>query len=857
MSIKIKQLKQRRTGEKFYPYTSEKAVLRANGESIEGAMARIEPEVIYDVTANNDGTTFPSLSALLSSENLSTIIPTPVRRGGITIRFIRSSDNKYVQYRLMKNTWSTTVSDWQGVDDEPVVGSENLVKSGGVADSINQLKNAGYLYAGIATPTTNPGTPDGSVFYIANGNGTYTNFGGIDVTDDEVVILYYDTSWHKEATGIASNDKLTELDDKVNGKVIIQTFTGEYQWGNTIDTIPSGTKVKNVGTIDVKLYDVIYGSIHTEFAPNQEKVLTHDVTCLRSVRDAGEAKISLYEGLINSVGDLSTLQTSNKHNLVSAINEVNAKFTEPIVIPDDSVGYNNLSEELKNEIFEIYEIKGKNLFNPNDADYKIGYLSDNTGYVQLNNPSYFTSGFVAVEPGKTYYCGKIGALWPNNVFSFALFYDNNKTPIGERLSDQVNLVAPTNASYLRVSMDTGALEEMMISEGQQYPYEPYTYLSKKVINTEGVIIGNDKLEDNSISHNKLDEALQRKIDSGGIIIKPNGMSIRGNLADGEQLELPKNSVLTDKVISFSANISSFSKLIIGHGYTNLDGVYFEIDATNIKDGIAGSTKPHELIIVNNIQVTIIKKSNEGSKIIIASNGTEKEFSIWNGYGNGAIFAKSEGSVLTNCSLSFMANNIIADTWVFGDSYFSLASNRWIYYLARDGFNHVMLNGYSGESTDKAWEDLTNLLVMNTPKRIVWCMGMNDPDYNGAVGVRWKKIYDQLLPLCTEKNIELVLSTIPTVIGGISADDVSGNNGKFRPHAIKNQIVKSSGYRYIDFENAVGADAQTGLWFGTTQQDIIDKTDNGMLSKDGVHPTIKGAIALYHQALSDCPELCGL
>ena len=40
----------------------------------------------------------------------------------------------------MKNTWSTTVSNWQGVDDEPTAGSDNLVKSGGVADSINNLE---------------------------------------------------------------------------------------------------------------------------------------------------------------------------------------------------------------------------------------------------------------------------------------------------------------------------------------------------------------------------------------------------------------------------------------------------------------------------------------------------------------------------------------------------------------------------------------------------------------------------------------------------------------------------------------------------------------------------------------------
>ena len=82
-----------------------------------------------------------------------------------------------------------------------------------VDDKVNDFKNAGYLYAGVATSLTNPGAPDTKVFYIANGKGEYTNFGGLDVTEDDVVILYYDTIWHKVATGIASNEKLAELSD--------------------------------------------------------------------------------------------------------------------------------------------------------------------------------------------------------------------------------------------------------------------------------------------------------------------------------------------------------------------------------------------------------------------------------------------------------------------------------------------------------------------------------------------------------------------------------------------------------------------------------------------------------------------
>ena len=95
---------------------------------------------------------------------------------------------------------------------------------------INSL-GEGYQFIGVATPATNPGTPDQKVFYVANGKGTYTNFGGISITEDEIVILYYDTAWHKLLTGIASQTKLTELEKKV-GVTISYTdaipSNGEY-----------------------------------------------------------------------------------------------------------------------------------------------------------------------------------------------------------------------------------------------------------------------------------------------------------------------------------------------------------------------------------------------------------------------------------------------------------------------------------------------------------------------------------------------------------------------------------------------------------------------------------------------------
>lgn len=113
--------------------------------SIQEQINTLDNQVIYDVSANNDGATFASLSALLSSENLSTLIPIAVRCGGMSIRFAQTSDNMYVQFRYMSSSTAvadfTNVANWQGVDDEPTAGSDNLVKSGGVYNIIEDIDN--------------------------------------------------------------------------------------------------------------------------------------------------------------------------------------------------------------------------------------------------------------------------------------------------------------------------------------------------------------------------------------------------------------------------------------------------------------------------------------------------------------------------------------------------------------------------------------------------------------------------------------------------------------------------------------------------------------------------------------------
>ena len=86
---------------------------------------------IFDVTVYNNNTKYADLSAALGVAGAN--IPSSLRRGGMSVKYVQSSDNNYIQARLMANAFTTDVTKWQVMDKEPTNSSQNLIESGGVA----------------------------------------------------------------------------------------------------------------------------------------------------------------------------------------------------------------------------------------------------------------------------------------------------------------------------------------------------------------------------------------------------------------------------------------------------------------------------------------------------------------------------------------------------------------------------------------------------------------------------------------------------------------------------------------------------------------------------------------------------
>ena len=310
------------------------------------------------------------------------------------------------------------------------------------------------------------------------------------------------------------------------------------------------------------------------------------------------------------------------------------------------------------------------------------------------------------------------------------------------------------------------------------------------------------------------------------------------LNNGESILLEDNNILKNKILIFKSRLSSgsFNAVMLGHGKQGFGANYAIVDSSTIKiysyttSIVLLNTFNHGLNIENFISIFIaVGNSGKASIKLISSNGmySSDEFS-WSGC-NGAIFAESVNSVLTNCQLTWDCQDYEKPIYAFGDSYFSMGYEaRWPYYINQFGYDNWLVDSFAGRKSTEGYRSLLLSLEHGTPKHILWCLGMNDADTATEINVDWKNTITTLINLCDSKRIELILATIPNV--------------PTRNNSFKNAWIENSGYRYVDFNKAVGGDLNPNWYIG-------------MLSGDGVHPDILGAQALASQALIDFPELC--
>lgn len=139
----------------------------------------------------------------------------------------------------------------------------------------NELKTAGYIYKGVATPSTNPGTPTERVAYLASEPGTYTNFGGIVIASGLYSLTYAGGTWTGTQMQAGSDIEVVQTTGQSASAVMSQKAVTELPF------IANGLKVNEKG------FYLIDNDLNVAMQYNEDgfdvgKVSSHFVDVLKS-----------------------------------------------------------------------------------------------------------------------------------------------------------------------------------------------------------------------------------------------------------------------------------------------------------------------------------------------------------------------------------------------------------------------------------------------------------------------------------------------------------------------------------------------------------------------------------------------
>lgn len=416
-----------------------------------------------------------------------------------------------------------------------------------------------------------------------------------------------------------------------------------------------------------------------------------------------------------------------------------------------------------------------------------------------------------------------------------IYWDSNANLDTYRIRLHSNYVTFTNARFVLLAEDDGetAVGSLMsnqtaVTVTDDDAYYAYFTINKTNYTPENFVVkfrmDNYVLPTNWVTADK----------------KYNSASVSGTLANGDDIKL-NNLICAVKdgyALTAQCQITDFYKLRLGfNNPSNVVSNYIDITADSmiIKNSTSdASTYSHGLTIADDVSIKFVLNDSVAT-IVLTSKGVSYTQTVeWVQINSTATYPIliSDGTVAAKAKLSVDIPACERKVWLFGDSYTGFTNPaRWCYYMVQDGLSeNILVSGSAGCNSNISDISLNALSNLGTPQYAVMATGMNDgSDGESSPSANWVTYRDSFLNYCGANGITPIFATIPTV--------PSVNNEQ------KNAWVKNSGYRYIDFAKAVGANS-SGVWY------------TGMLSADNVHPSELGAKALYNQVLVDLPEIFG-
>lgn len=218
----------------------------------------------------------------------------------------------------------------------------------------NKVDN-GYVYAGVATPATTP--VSGKVFYIATKAGTYTNLGGLSVTEGITILRYNGSTW--------SQKLVWGVDDKPN-LISKNLITGKGADLKVIRFIYSVPVSSSNWVEDTTYYNVVEHTLRYYKDGN-----FHDVQYIKNA-------VYICENVAKNCV-MYKYDETNDDIIIS--DEQKVLILNDIVIPDSSLFQAGLYYNPTTKLIRCYNGDNwRTLLNPSEHNFIYFSISDNNLY---------------------------------------------------------------------------------------------------------------------------------------------------------------------------------------------------------------------------------------------------------------------------------------------------------------------------------------------------------------------------------------------------------------------------------------------------------------------------------------------
>ena len=513
---------------------------------------------------------------------------------------------------------------------------------------------------------------------------------------------------------------------------------------------------------------------------------------------AGTGTVSDYEYTVPS-GVAKVIVTVYNNASYKHIYILGELFSKPVAVANQ---YTNT------KVQEVITQLGERIDNETDCygeainlQFETGYFVYSTGDVSASESYLHTQEYLPVKFGEKYafLCDQGTTVGSVMAYDKDYKYIKDLSLPGSGSYSPITYVVPDGVSFLRFTINNTDNLTKFVSR---------IYTARKTVK----------------------DAIDSKDYSEGI-----------EMETGVHYQLEENYHKTDWIMqaNFREIGTGFTYLYVGKGWLYYrNGMTVRITPTHVQTLYNNTnwyiSEEHGLTINDYLDVRVeafVDKTDESASYTGDGDATFVKITLFDGVseytiekafftGGGKPFVRIDGADC-KCNFYYWNTGLKRDLWCYGDSYFSIAQTRWPYWIITRGFG-ALWNGNPGANSRFMWANFTRDLQHGNPRKVFWCLGMNDKDASDAANANWSKFLQQVKDICRLRGIELILATIP-IVPSTEADNT-----------YKNQVVRASGYKYVDFADAVMKPDGTG-WY------------DGMMM-DATHPSKTGARCLANAAM---------